>query len=241
VYEGTRRALIDDVGLQPSAELQQLSGRMVRQEPELDAPGRVASQPKAPSSAVDAGHPPRRNRRRAWGRARVAVGAAAAVTLTAGGATSAPDAVIQQAAGTDIALVLPHAVNRSQIYDRESEYVTALTMATYTYKSIRKQTMVAPDTDLDRVDAVAAALRENDYELVLWLGEGEAARRVLSTVRDLPETRFVFLDASADTLGPGTLPNASAVRFAGEDIGELVGYLSGLVPQRGGQPAARVE
>jgi tetratricopeptide (TPR) repeat protein len=42
VYERTRIALDDELGLQPSAELQQLSGRIVRQDPELRRPPPVA-------------------------------------------------------------------------------------------------------------------------------------------------------------------------------------------------------
>ena len=37
-YEQTRRRLDDDLGLQPSADLQQLSAQIVRQEPKLRAP-----------------------------------------------------------------------------------------------------------------------------------------------------------------------------------------------------------
>jgi DNA-binding SARP family transcriptional activator len=53
VYERTRRRLDDDLGLQPSADLQQLSGQIVRQDPLLRRPAstptvvrRVAGTPK---------------------------------------------------------------------------------------------------------------------------------------------------------------------------------------------------
>ena len=45
-------------------------------------------------------------------------------------------------------------------------------------------------------------------------------------------TRFVFLDASVQTLGLQGVSNASAVRFAAEETSELAGYLSGLVTTR---------
>ena len=41
VYERTRRALDDDLGLQPSEELQHLAGQIVRQEPQLRRPARA--------------------------------------------------------------------------------------------------------------------------------------------------------------------------------------------------------
>jgi hypothetical protein len=45
-YERTRRALDDDLGLQPSDELQRLAGQIVRQEPELRTAGRTVQAPE---------------------------------------------------------------------------------------------------------------------------------------------------------------------------------------------------
>ena len=55
-YERARRALDNDLGLQPSEDLQRLSGEIVRQEAQLAVPGKT---PKPPSEASSR---PRRRR-----------------------------------------------------------------------------------------------------------------------------------------------------------------------------------
>ena len=238
-YERTRRALADDVGLQPSADLQQLSGRIVRQDPELTVPGRVGQAPVR--GGAKAARPPRVGRRRPSVGALTAAATAAVLTLAAGGATSAAGAPSAPVA-TRVALVLPATPDPAHLFDLHREYITGLQgPALLATPSLRTRTLVAPDTDLDRVDAVAADLRHGGYGLVLWVGDGAAAQRILPTVRQLAGTRFVFLDASADTLGLADLPNASAIRFAEEQTAELVGYLSGLVEPRGGMLGSQVD
>ena len=53
VYERTRRRLGDELGLRPGAELQQLSARIVRQEPELQSS--MQRQPSAPGRRDERG------------------------------------------------------------------------------------------------------------------------------------------------------------------------------------------
>jgi basic membrane lipoprotein Med (substrate-binding protein (PBP1-ABC) superfamily) len=50
----------------------------------------------------------------------------------------------------------------------------------------------------------------------------------------LPETRFVFVDASLSELSLEGVPNAAAIRFGEEDVLLLGGYLSGLMPTKDG-------
>lgn len=241
VYERTRRALADDVGLQPSTELQQLSGRIVRQDPDLGAPDRPT--PRRRGATAGNARPPRTSaRRRSLGAFAGAAVAAAAVTLVAGGATSATSAPTTPTVRARVALVLPEAPNPAIVRDVTGAYAAGLDVQSLTGDPLLNvRTFVAGNEDPERVDEVAASLRSGGYGLVLWVGDGEAAQRILPTVRQLPETRFVFLDAAAETLGLAGLPNASAIRFAGEQTGELVGYLSGLVAPRRGPPGATVD
>jgi basic membrane lipoprotein Med (substrate-binding protein (PBP1-ABC) superfamily) len=80
------------------------------------------------------------------------------------------------------------------------------------------------------VAAVASRIRNGGVGLVVVLGDGPAARALADVVRSLPETRFVFVDASLNELSLEGVPNAAAIRFAEEDVLYLASYLSGLMP-----------
>jgi basic membrane lipoprotein Med (substrate-binding protein (PBP1-ABC) superfamily) len=84
----------------------------------------------------------------------------------------------------------------------------------------------APESD---VDSLAARIRRDGVGIVVVQGDGPGARALAEVVRSLPETRFVFVDASLDELALDGAPNAAAIRFADEDVMYLVGYLSGLM------------
>ena len=94
-YEATRRALADELGLQPTAALQRLSGEIVRQDPRLAVPGEpVAAPPQAP----------RRGRRRVvLGLAGVTATAGALAIVLAGAADDNP----LSSPSPRVALVLP--------------------------------------------------------------------------------------------------------------------------------------
>lgn len=95
----------------------------------------------------------------------------------------------------------------------------------------------APQADVDRL---VARIRTGGVGLVVALGGGPAARALAKIVRGLPETRFVFVDASLSELSLEGVPNAAAIRFAEEDVLFLGGYLSGLMPTMDGS-AQRVD
>ena len=222
VYERTRRALADDLGLQPSAELQQLSGQMVRQEPHLR---------RSPASAGPERVPPHRARR-VSGLVLGAAFAAAAVAFAASG--SAPTT----AAGAPLAralLVLPRSNEggRDPVLDT---YASVFSLAQFAQRPLKTTTLVVDDRDPSPEDLADAAetLRRSRFTLVMWVGDGAGARALAPLVRALPATRFVYLDASLETLALEGVPNATAVRFAEEQSSELMGYLSGLVAPRGG-------
>jgi basic membrane protein A len=163
--------------------------------------------------------------------------AAALLTISAGGAasTSSPAA---PAVASRVALVLPGKPQYN--LDLNTAYYATLQEEAYA-PGLKVRIFVSPEGDLDRADKVATRLRRDGYGLVLWVGDGESAHRILPTVRQLTETRFVFLDASASTLGLTGISNASTVRFAHEQSAELVGYLSGLIPPRRGASDQRID
>jgi len=114
VYERTRAALDGDLGLQPSAELQQLSGQMVRQEPRLGPPV-TSTRPAIRKRAAD------RAPRRVPGMALVGALALITIVFTAGSsapyaAATAPAvraALAAEPAPSRVALVLPSAPEAS--------------------------------------------------------------------------------------------------------------------------------
>jgi basic membrane lipoprotein Med (substrate-binding protein (PBP1-ABC) superfamily) len=226
-YEKTRRRLDDDLGLQPSAELQQLSGRIVRQDPLLTHT--VPSAPVEPRSRS-----PRAERRPA---VLVAVAAAvgASLVLAAGGGAVTADRPVPDA--HRLALVLPEA---------ETEGVAAhrLGIAVETEGYLQDlETQVAhvdPRAPQEGVARLVALLRNDGVGLVVALGHGPDAQAIARVVRGVPETRFLFFDASLSELSLDGVPNAAAVRFAEEDAFLLGGYASGLMPTMDGS-AGRID
>jgi DNA-binding SARP family transcriptional activator/basic membrane lipoprotein Med (substrate-binding protein (PBP1-ABC) superfamily) len=223
VYERTR-GVLDDVGLQPSTELQQLSGRIVRQEPQLDRPTIALH--------VETNPQPTRNKIRTVS---LAIGTAIAVVMaaTAGGSGPRPaGAAAASPSSSRIALVLP----RSPAGDEEmARYRDRVRFFTPSNSVLTSETIVAGqiDPDSSALEGLATKLRDGRFGLVIWAGDDAGPRALSALVRALPATKFVFVDASLQALSLEGVPNASAVRFAEEETSELVGYLSGLVPPRG--------
>ncbi len=217
-YERTRRRLDDDLGLQPSADLQQLSGLIVRQDPSLRP---AVGNTSVAASAARAG----RRRPAATLVAAAIVGLTLVVTASGGGAAG-PDQMAP-ANAQRLALVLPEPPTRElaalgleragdsgeSLYDLETQVV-----------------YVDPRSPQAGVAGVAARVRNDGVGLVVALGHGRDAQALAKIVPSLPETRFVFVDASLSDLSLEGLPNAAAIRFATEDVLFLAGYLSGIMP-----------
>lgn len=227
-YETVRRRLDADLGLQPSADLQQLSARIVRQEPELRA--RTSTWPQQ-ADRVPGRHQLRARRLSAL----VAAGAAAAAVVALSAAGGAPDGATA-ASTTRVALVL-----------QAESPVTAYTPTRHRWLTdglhgiaeggVETQLIDVADvvTGAD-VERVAGQLR--DVDLALFAVDGPSAAAFVPAVLGLERTKFVFIDTSMRELGLERSSNVTAIRFASEQPSLLAGALSGLMSPNG---AARGE
>jgi DNA-binding SARP family transcriptional activator/basic membrane lipoprotein Med (substrate-binding protein (PBP1-ABC) superfamily) len=212
VYERTR-GVLDEVGLQPSVELQQLSGRIVRQEADLTAPASARRVPPAKTLA------------NARGVGLALAGAMSlALAVTVGG--SAPHRASASPAEPNparVALVVPRSPSSDEASRR---YRVGLHLyGTELNSELQVETIIGE---------AGPKLMNGGFGLVIWAVD-EGTRDVGELVEALPSTKFVFLDTSLKELSLEGVANASAVRFAIEQTTELVGYLAGLVhPRRGG-------
>lgn len=218
VYEETRRRLDSDLGLQPSAELRVLSAQIVRQEPQLRRPTRPAR------AEVDRPLAAGRRARRLSGLVAVGSLLAAAMAFTASGAAAVPERVTPTA--QHLALVLPSSAPSVA----EDGLVAAVEFGEIQYDLETQVASIDPQTLQRDVDRVAARVRNEGVGVVMALGDGPAARALATTVRRFPETRFVFIEATLRELSLEGVPNAAAIRFGDEDMYDLMGYVSGLVP-----------
>jgi len=226
-YERTRRRLDDDLGLQPSADLQQLSGQIVRQDPFLRR-----TTPSAPVAARSSG--PRVKRRPAvLVAAAVAVGAS--LVLAASGGAVTPDRVSPDA--RRIAVVLPKmstegvaARGLSRAVETEAFLHDLDAQVAYVDRRVAQES----------VGRVVERLRGEGVGLVVALGDGPDAQALARVVRNVPETRFLFVDTSLRELDLEGVSNAAAIRFGEEDVLLLGGYASGLIATRDGS-AKRID
>lgn len=154
------------------------------------------------------------------------VAVAAALALTTSGGAAVPERVAPTA--KKLALVLPGSADRLGV--AAEGLATAADSSELLYTPETETAFVDPNAPESDVDAVAARIRNGGIGLVVALGDGPGARALARVVRHLPETRFVFIDASVKELSLEGVPNAAAIRFSDEDALYLGGYLSGLVP-----------
>ncbi|OAI54146.1 hypothetical protein AYO48_01280 [Gaiella sp. SCGC AG-212-M14] len=222
-YEKTR-GILDDVGLQPSTELQQLSGQIVRQEPQLSRP--------ASARHRETKYPAMRSKSNVIG---LALGSALVAVMVVTASGSGPQPATAAAAAPNshrVALVLPRSPAGNLITARYRDRFRWLTTGR---SKLRGETILAREigSGTHAGDAFENRLRSGRVGLVIWVADDASARPPASLVRAAPATKFVFVDTSLHALSLEGVPNASAVRFAEEETSELVGYLSGLVPPRG--------
>lgn len=233
VYETTRSALSEDLGLQPSEELQQLSGQIVRQEPQLRRPTPAAPpvQPRGFGRRV----------RRVGGLVLAGIIVTMTMTFTASG--SAPHAkTVAPVTATRVALVLPRAPDTAMDDVRIRETTAAFRESVSAW-GLEGETLVADviEPTPAEVDRIVRRLEAGGFALVLVSGGGTTARALAPVVARLTHTQFVFIDASLAMLSLGGVSNATGMPFADHQSSRLAGYLSGLVPPRGGMPKERAD
>jgi DNA-binding SARP family transcriptional activator/basic membrane lipoprotein Med (substrate-binding protein (PBP1-ABC) superfamily) len=232
VYERTRRRLDDDLGLQPSAELQRLAGQIVRQDPELHAPSRSIDVPEELPGT----------RRRFTRRLAIAVlgfTALAAVTLTLGFVVWPDVAPTASGAATRVALIgvwNPGAVGSKTLNPGSTSFVDGLLASKRTYKVeteivdlFARRPPQGPYEDGSPADVrrLSARLEAGDFDLVLW-PLALPGPNFLAVIPRYPETRFVFLDwccANGE-------PNVTGIALRSDHAAHLAGYLSGLMEAR---------
>lgn len=237
VYEQVRRRLDNDLGLQPGVELRELSGKIVRQEPELAAPGRGSMS-----------HP-QEGRRYKRVAPLLAVATAGVVTATLGiSALVGSNGSVASAGTMRVALVVP----RLPEAGREDTFVTP-----FVDGLLRTEQEYGLETETIALDAfriepnrlgphpsdggrLAAKLGTGDFDLVLIAG-GAAANLVARAVPENRHTRFVWVDwCCLGDLGLEESPNAATMSFDDGDSGYIVGYLAGLMEAKRFRPGRPV-
>jgi DNA-binding SARP family transcriptional activator/basic membrane lipoprotein Med (substrate-binding protein (PBP1-ABC) superfamily) len=239
VYERTRRRLDDDLGLQPSAELQRLAGQIVRQDPEL----------RAPSRSIDVSEKPTGTRRRVTRGLAIAVlgvTAIAAAILALGLVVWPDSAVTGSGAATRVALIRqwnPGAVGSKTLTPDPTSFVEGLLASKRTYKveteivdlfARRPPGGEYEDGSPADVARLSARLEARDFDLVLW-PLALPGPNFLAVIPRYPETRFVFLDwccANGE-------PNVTGIALRTDHAAHLAGYLSGLMEARRSRTTGR--
>ena len=236
-YERMRTALLDDLGLQPSTELQQLSGQIVRQDEELRRPATDVR------PALRRQELPRKARRLS-GLVLSGAVASAVMALTASGsapqvptAAPAPTEPALQSPRERVALVLPRD-NPDRQLSNELRQRFRLPALSY---DLDDEILFAEESDERDVARIRRVIERGGFDLVLIQGDGGFATGLTPLVVQMVETKFVFLDASLGDLSLEGAKNAAAVRFADEQTSQLMGYLSALVPPRRASAKARVD
>jgi DNA-binding SARP family transcriptional activator/basic membrane lipoprotein Med (substrate-binding protein (PBP1-ABC) superfamily) len=233
LYERTRRALDEDLGLQPSEELQRLAGQIVRQEQHLRTPGGVV--------AGSGRRPGRKVPGLALAGALTVAAAAFALALAA-----LPGAGVNGGRGpTRVALIRmwnPGAAGDDQGW---GPFVEGLLSAERAHKleteiidlfprrPLRGGFATGSQADVARL---SGRLRSGHFDLVLW-PLGLTGPPFFDVLRRHPHTRFVFLDYCC-VKGPELhgAPNATTLTLRADRAAHLAGYLSGLMEVRRPRP-----
>lgn len=223
LYEQTRRRLDDDLGLQPSGDLRQLAGQIVRHEAGLRAPVSDRARPS----------PARRRAGRLSGLLAAGAAVAAMMALTAVGSSSVRDQSALAAAAPRVALVLQRTPAADSYADfRRHSLMDALDGAAASREVDPELIEIADVVSSSDVDRITRRLTASAFDLVLFAVGARDARLLASRVSDLSPARAVFIDASLSELGLREHRNATAIRFATEGPALLAGALAGLARPR---------
>jgi DNA-binding SARP family transcriptional activator/basic membrane lipoprotein Med (substrate-binding protein (PBP1-ABC) superfamily) len=218
IYEAYRRRLSDDLGLEPSPALQQLSGQIVRHERHLVAP--------SSSSEISSRRPPS-----AWGRRRLLLiaGVVGLIVIGAGVAASldtsaAPKGPIR------VGVVIPRKPTPGDVY--VAPFLAGLERAKQEFH-VRTRTIVSPENGSRLTPAqmgrLSSAIRAGRFDLVLVEGPGTSAQYLIKESSSFPHARFAIIDCGCGPAEFKKRTNVTGFRFADTEAGELAGYLAGLM------------
>jgi DNA-binding SARP family transcriptional activator len=229
-YEQTRRRLNDDLGLQPSADLQQLSGQIVRQDRVLQRPAPARSQP---SSSLTVG----RRTRRVVEFAVVGSIVAAVMALTASGSSPqlhSPAAASDARSGALFSSSVPRIAILVPTRSPDRNLASLATKGLRSAESIwdfEPAVVRVDEMDDGALERAIGLIEAGAFDHVLVVGDRLAAS-IAPSVRDMDSTTFAFVDVSLSELELEGVANASGVRFAEEHSSQLMGYLSAIVETR---------
>jgi len=233
VYERTRRSLDDDLGLQPSEELQRLAGQIVRQEPRLRTPARLVEVPDGQKTA-------RTRRTKASVIALAGALIVAAIAVTLGLVVRTGEGLPGAGGPTRVALIRmwdPGVAGDDQGWGPFTEgLLTAQrkhgleteTIDLFPHRPPQGGYQTGSQQDVDRL---SARLRSGDFDLVLW-PLGLTGPPFFDVLPLYPHTRFVFLDYCCVGGELHGAPNATALTLRADRAAHLAGYLSGLMEAR---------
>jgi DNA-binding SARP family transcriptional activator/basic membrane lipoprotein Med (substrate-binding protein (PBP1-ABC) superfamily) len=232
VYERTRRAL-DDLGLQPTVELQRLAGQIVRHEPQLRTPRRTVQARRD--------HPARRVK--SFLVALMGALAVAAIALTLA-LTIPTDATVKSTRGsTRVGLIRmwdPGGLGSADeagwrpfteglLKAQREHQVETEVIDLFPHRPPLGGYQPGSQRDVERL---SARLRSGNFDLVLW-PLGLTGPEFFDVVPLNTQTRFVFLDyCCVKDLTLGGALNATAITLRGDQAAHLAGYLSGLMEAR---------
>ena len=177
-YEKMRAALDDDLGLQPSAELQQLSGQIVRQEPVLQSSTVHVQQ--ARRGAIE------RKARRVSGLVLAGAVTVAAMAFTANGST--PNEERASPTTKRVAIVLPGS-DSEETLSHAARSVSAGVRRAQVLNDLETETLLV-DEHADasaEIERLARRIDLGGFGIVIVLGDGKAARALSRHVRERPE------------------------------------------------------
>jgi basic membrane lipoprotein Med (substrate-binding protein (PBP1-ABC) superfamily)/DNA-binding SARP family transcriptional activator len=235
VYEGTRRTLAEDLGLQPSEDLQRLAGQIVRQDPALRKPAPTVERVKHPL-------PPRRRRRATHTMVLLALAAAAIAVILA--LTVWSDDGVRVGDSTRVALIRMWQPRVGATDDGWGPFVAGLLRVERVHGLETETVYLFPrrprfggfeQGSRRDVERLAARLRAEDIDVVLW-PLGLTGPRWYDVLARNPDTRFVFLDYCCIDGELDGANNATTLALRGEQAAHLAGYLGGLMEARRSLP-----
>jgi DNA-binding SARP family transcriptional activator/basic membrane lipoprotein Med (substrate-binding protein (PBP1-ABC) superfamily) len=221
VYSDGRRVLVDELGLEPAAELSELQARILRHDPELDRPTRTRARRALLSSSSKA-------------KGRIAIGAAVLVAVAGIVATIVAATTGGAAANRHVTVVMPNRpqLNPPAIYAAFLEGVRAARHdlgadVSVVYTGYR-------EFDPSAARPLAATLtRAAERSGLVIAGPLPCPGVVARVARAHPHTKFFFGEYPISKAPFNGMANVSGVSYDNREIGYLAGFLAAAMTPNG--------